>query len=110
MSSKKSSKNTHDLDPQGAGSQGYYNGGYASYGGGYNEYKNNNAYGSYNPYGTPGYGGSIDRRASRDGVYPGPPAAGHNGRGGGGGVTDKWRNTYPYVPTSYNYHNNPRQV
>ena len=110
MPRRKSSKNGHDYEHQGAGGQGYYNGGYATYGhgGGYNEYKNNNAYGSYNPYGNSGYVGSIDRRSSREGVYPGPTGAVQNG--GGGGVNDKWRNTYPYVPTSYNYHKNARQV
>ena len=28
------------------------------------------------------------------------------GHPGGAGVEDKWRHTYPYVPTSY-YYNNP---
>ena len=32
--------------------------------------------------------------------------AGHGGHPGGAGVEDKWRHTYPYVPTSY-YYNNP---
>ena len=36
------------------------------------------------------------------------PEYGHHGHHGGppGGVEDKWRHTYPYVPTSY-YYNNP---
>ena len=29
-----------------------------------------------------------------------------HGHPGGAGVEDKWRHTYPYVPTSY-YYNNP---
>ena len=70
-------------------------------------------YGSYNPYGSVGYAGSIDRRGMRDGLYPGTDPYGRrggydHGGYGGGGVDDKWRNTYPYVPTSYNYHHNSR--
>ena len=35
------------------------------------------------------------------------PDYGHPGMGGGAGhIEDKWRHTYPYVPTSY-YYNNP---
>lgn len=64
-------------------------------------------YGSYNPYGTADrrqYTGSIPR----DGLYNYDPyRRGHQGEHGqqGAGVEDKWRHTYPYVPTSYNYHN-----
>jgi solute carrier family 6 amino acid transporter-like protein 5/7/9/14 len=107
MPTRKSSKNSYDYGQHGG--QGYHNGGYATYGyggPGYNEYKNNNMYGSYNPYGGAGYAGSIDRRSSREGQYPDPHGA--PGPDRRGGVNDKWRNTYPYVPTSYNYHNNPR--
>ena len=62
-------------------------------------------YGSYNPYGT------VDRRAytgsmPRDGLYNYDPyRRGHQEYPQAGGVEDKWRHTYPYVPTSYTYHN-----
>jgi len=116
MPSRKSSKNSNDY-----GRGGYVNNGYApNYGhgqqkyGSYNKYNQSSGYGSYNPYGSVGYAGSIDRRGMRDGLYPGTdPYGGRRGYDqgygqGGGGVDDKWRNTYPYVPTSYNYHHNSR--
>jgi len=57
-------------------------------------------YGSYNPYGTIGshHGGHYDpyRRPEYGNGHMRPSA----------GVEDKWRHTYPYVPTSY-YYNNP---
>jgi len=58
-------------------------------------------YGSYNPYGTMGSRGAYD-------AYRHRPEHGHQMQGhpGGAGVEDKWRHTYPYVPTSY-YYNNP---
>lgn len=123
MANKKSSKKgSNDSSSRGYVNGGYTNGGYTNGGngdaiGGYpatngslNKYA---GYGGYNPYGTAGYpGGSVDRRAARDGLYPDPysrPAPGleelHSG-----GVDDKWRHTYPYVPTSYNYHHTSRQL
>merc|ERR1719225_569763 len=41
-------------------------------------------------------------------AYRHRPEHGHqmHGHPGGAGVEDKWRHTYPYVPTSY-YYNNP---
>jgi len=52
-------------------------------------------YGSYNPY-------STDRRVGPQNYDPyRRPEYGH-----APGLEDKWRHTYPYVPTSY-YYNNP---
>ena len=39
-------------------------------------------------------------------IIRGEYAQSHNGAGGPG-VEDKWRNTYPDVPTSYYYHSPP---
>ena len=63
-------------------------------------------YGSYNPYST------ADRRQfQRDGLYHYDPYRRQeytgNGGNGGSGIEDKWRHTYPYVPTSYYYHSPP---
>jgi len=110
MPSRKSSKNSNDYG------RGYANGGYAhSYGhggppkyGSYNKYSQSSGYGSYNPYGTVGYGGSMDRRGHRDGMYPGTDPYRRGYEYGGGALDDKWRHTYPYVPTSYNYHHSSR--
>jgi solute carrier family 6 amino acid transporter-like protein 5/7/9/14 len=102
MPSRKSSRNHNDY-PASTSSRGYSNGGYT-----YPIVPGQPMhYGSYNPYGT------ADRRQfSRDGLYNYDPyrrgeyAQSHNGAGGPG-VEDKWRNTYPYVPTSYYYHSPP---
>jgi len=99
MPSRKSSRNHTDY-PSSTSSRGYSNGGYT-----YPIVPGQPMhYGSYNPYGT------ADRRQfSRDGLYNYDPyrrgeyAPSH----GGPGVEDKWRNTYPYVPTSYYYHSPP---
>lgn len=97
MPSRKSSRNHSDY-PASSSSRGYANGGY-SYPvvpGGH--------YGSYNPYST------ADRRQfQRDGLYNYDPyrRGAPESSNGGAGVEDKWRHTYPYVPTSYYYHSPP---
>jgi len=133
MPSRKSSKNSNDYGR--AYVNGGYNGSYGGYSshtygygppkyGSYNKYQHGGAssgYGSYNPYGGGGaYAGSMDRRGGMrgDGLYPGADPYRRGGGGGyeqpgmtggpAGGVDDKWRHTYPYVPTSYNYHHNAR--
>jgi len=101
MPSRKSSRNHTDY-PASTSSRGYSNGGYT-----YPIVPGQPMhYGSYNPYGT------ADRRQfSRDGLYNYDPYRRGDyapSQGGGGpGVEDKWRNTYPYVPTSYYYHSPP---
>jgi len=104
MPSRKSSRNHNDY-PASTSSRGYSNGGYT-----YPIVPGQPMhYGSYNPYGT------ADRRQfSRDGLYNYDPyrrgeyAQSQNGGAGPTvGVEDKWRNTYPYVPTSYYYHSPP---
>jgi len=112
MPSRKSSRNHNDY-PASTSSRGYSNSGYT-----YPIVPGQPMhYGSYNPYGT------ADRRQFRDGLYnydsyrrgeyatggggQTPGGGGHAPGGGGPGVEDKWRNTYPYVPTSYYYHSPP---
>jgi len=100
MPSRKSSRNHTDY-PASTSSRGYSNGGYT-----YPIVPGQPMhYGSYNPYGT------ADRRQfSRDGLYNYDPYRRGDyapSQGGGPGVEDKWRNTYPYVPTSYYYHSPP---
>jgi len=97
-SSRKSSRNHNDY-PASTSSRGYSNGGYT-----YPIVPGQPMhYGSYNPYGT------ADRRQfNRDGLYNYDPyRRGEYAHSGGPGVEDKWRNTYPYVPTSYYYHSPP---
>jgi len=62
-------------------------------------YGSSSGYGSYNPYGT------MSSRANFDPYRRPEYAAPHPGMGAGH-IEDKWRHTYPYVPTSY-YYNNP---
>jgi len=100
MPSRKSSRNHNDY-PASTSSRGYSNGGYT-----YPIVPGQPMhYGSYNPYGT------ADRRQfSRDGLYNYDPYRRgdySHSHSGGPGVEDKWRNTYPYVPTSYYYHSPP---
>jgi len=105
MPSRKSSRNQNDYIASTA-VRGYSNGGYS-----YPVIPQGQPmhYGSYNPYGTSDrrhYTGSMPR----DGLYNYDPyrRSHHGDYGhGGAGVEDKWRHTYPYVPTSYNYHAPP---
>jgi len=98
MPSRKSSRNHNDY-PASTSSRGYSNGGYT-----YPIVPGQPMhYGSYNPYGT-----GDRRQFSRDGLYNYDPyRRGEYAQSGGAGVEDKWRNTYPYVPTSYYYHSPP---
>lgn len=94
MPSRKSSRNQGDY----AAPRGYHNAGYNGYG--YPPH----VYGSQPGYA--GYYGTSDRRGGtmRDGLYGyhDPYRGGHYDVGDRG-AEDKWRHTYPYVPTSYYY-------
>jgi len=94
MRSKKSSRNHHDLGAS-ISRRSHNSSGYGSHAGGYSyPIVPSGYYGSFNPYST------VDRRlgAHNYDSYRRPDY--------GQGIEDKWRNTYPYVPTSY-YYNNP---
>lgn len=115
MPSRKSSRNQGDYP----GPRGYHNAGYSGYGYPPQVYGSQPGYAS-SGYASSGYAayGTADRRGGtmRDGLYGYHDP--YRGGGGGGhydtgdrGAEDKWRHTYPYVPTSYYYnhsHSNAR--